>query len=162
MYPIWRTRFVKSAVEENHVTISNTSNVLFHKKQTNWTNLFLRAASGMFWNLFWESLILKNPSLNTLEFALTEKWRQQNRVITRKDGTWETLTTRLRCFCRGRQNMKEYFTRREDEVSELLPRNTARTVPCKQRLHFHCMMWRAKSSLCRQPFKSVQNSGRTN
>ena len=26
------------------------------------------------------------------------------------------------------------------------------TVPCEQRLHFRCVSWRAKSSLCRQPF----------
>ena len=35
-------------------------------------------------------------------------------------------------------------------------------VPCKQRLHSRGMSWRAKSSLCRQPFKSVQKSGRIN
>ena len=35
-------------------------------------------------------------------------------------------------------------------------------VPCEQRLHFRGMSWRAKSSLCRQSFKSVQKSGRKN
>ena len=35
-------------------------------------------------------------------------------------------------------------------------------LPCEQRLHFRGMSWRAKSSLCRQPFKSVQKSGRIN
>ena len=35
-------------------------------------------------------------------------------------------------------------------------------VPCKQRLYFRCVSWRAKSSLCWQPFKSVQKSGRIN
>ena len=29
-------------------------------------------------------------------------------------------------------------------------------VPCKQRLYFCCVSWHAKSSLCREPFKSVQ------
>ena len=37
-----------------------------------------------------------------------------------------------------------------------------RSIPCEQRLHFRCVSWRAKSSLCRQPFKSVQKSGRIN
>ena len=32
-------------------------------------------------------------------------------------------------------------------------------IPCEQRLHFRCVSWHAKSSLCRQPFKSVQKSG---
>ena len=35
-------------------------------------------------------------------------------------------------------------------------------VPCEQRLHFRCVSWCAKSSLCRQLFKSVQKSGRIN
>ena len=35
-------------------------------------------------------------------------------------------------------------------------------LPCKQRLLFHCVSWPAKSSLCRQPFKSIQKSGRIN
>ena len=35
-------------------------------------------------------------------------------------------------------------------------------LPCEQRLHFRGMSWCAKSSLCRQPFKSVQKSGRIN
>ena len=29
------------------------------------------------------------------------------------------------------------------------------SLPCEQGLHFRCVSWRAKSSLCRQPFKSV-------
>ena len=29
-------------------------------------------------------------------------------------------------------------------------------LPCEQRLHLRCVIWHAKSSLCRQPFKSVQ------
>ena len=29
---------------------------------------------------------------------------------------------------------------------------TRQMIPCKQRLHFRGMRWRAKSSLCRQPF----------
>ena len=29
------------------------------------------------------------------------------------------------------------------------------SLPCEQRLHFRCVSWRAKSRLCRQPFKSV-------
>ena len=37
-----------------------------------------------------------------------------------------------------------------------------RSIPCEQRLHFRCVNWCAKSSLCRQPFKSVQKSGRIN
>ena len=39
---------------------------------------------------------------------------------------------------------------------------TVVVVPCEQRLHFRGISWRAKSSLCRQPFKSVQKSGRIN
>ena len=35
-------------------------------------------------------------------------------------------------------------------------------VPYEQRLHFRSVSWRTKSSLCRQPFKSVQKSGRIN
>ena len=35
-------------------------------------------------------------------------------------------------------------------------------LPCEQRLHFRCVSCRVKSSLCRQPFKSVQKSGRIN
>ena len=35
-------------------------------------------------------------------------------------------------------------------------------LPCEQRLHFRCVSWRAKRSLCRQPFKAVQKSGRIN
>ena len=35
-------------------------------------------------------------------------------------------------------------------------------IPCEQRLHFRGNSWRAKSSLCRQLFKSVQKSGRIN
>ena len=35
-------------------------------------------------------------------------------------------------------------------------------IPREQRLHFGCVSCRAKSSLCRQPFKSVQKSGRIN
>ena len=35
-------------------------------------------------------------------------------------------------------------------------------LPCEQRLHIRCRSWRAKSSLCRQPFKSVLKSGRIN
>ena len=37
-----------------------------------------------------------------------------------------------------------------------------RSIPYEQRLHFRCVSWRAKSSLCQQPFKSVQKSGRIN
>ena len=33
------------------------------------------------------------------------------------------------------------------------------SLPCEQRLHFRCASCRAKSILCRQPFKSVQKSG---
>ena len=33
-------------------------------------------------------------------------------------------------------------------------------LPCEQSLHFRCVSCRAKSSLCWQPFKSVQKSGR--
>ena len=36
------------------------------------------------------------------------------------------------------------------------------SVPCEQRLHFRCVSWRAKSSLCRKPFKSVQKYGQIN
>ena len=36
------------------------------------------------------------------------------------------------------------------------------SVPCEQRLHFSCVSWRAKSSLCRQPFKSDQKFGQIN
>jgi len=35
-------------------------------------------------------------------------------------------------------------------------------VPCEQRLNFRCVSCHAKSSLCQQPFKSVQKSGRIN
>ena len=35
-------------------------------------------------------------------------------------------------------------------------------VPCEQRLHFCCVSCWVKSSLCRQPFKSVQKSGQIN
>ena len=35
-------------------------------------------------------------------------------------------------------------------------------VPCKQRLHFHFVSCRAKSSLHWQPCKSVQKSGQIN
>ena len=35
-------------------------------------------------------------------------------------------------------------------------------LPCEQRLHFCCLSWRAKSSLCWKPFKSVLKSGRIN
>ena len=36
------------------------------------------------------------------------------------------------------------------------------SLPCEQRLQFRCVGWRAKSSLCRQPFKSIQKSGQIN
>ena len=35
-------------------------------------------------------------------------------------------------------------------------------LPCEQRLHSCCVSWLEKSSLCEQPFKSVQKSGRIN
>ena len=41
------------------------------------------------------------------------------------------------------------------------PKDT-RCLSCEQRLHFHCVSWRAKSSLCRQLFKSVQKAGGIN
>ena len=50
---------------------------------------------------------------------------------------------------RDQQNLKEMF-------------ETEKILPCEQRLHFRCVSCRAKSSLCRQPFKSVQKSGRIN
>ena len=34
----------------------------------------------------------------------------------------------------------------------LLTRGLTRDLPCEQRLHFRGMSWRAKGSLCRQPF----------
>ena len=35
----------------------------------------------------------------------------------------------------------------------------AQVIPCEQKkIHFRCVSWRAKSSLCRQPFKSVSKS----
>ena len=40
--------------------------------------------------------------------------------------------------------------------------NTVELLPCEQRLHFRCVSWRAKSILCRHPFKSVQKFGRIN
>ena len=56
---------------------------------------------------------------------------------------------------------------REGNWSRNLSRNcfrgTRRSVPCEQRLHLRCVSWRAKSSLCRQPFNSIQKwSGRIN
>ena len=41
------------------------------------------------------------------------------------------------------------------------PKDT-RCLSCEQRLHFRCVSWRAKSSLCRQPFKSVQKAEEIN
>ena len=35
-------------------------------------------------------------------------------------------------------------------------------LTCEQRVHFYCVSWHAKSSLCPQPFKSVQKSARIN
>ena len=35
-------------------------------------------------------------------------------------------------------------------------------IPCKQRLHFRCVSWCAKSSFYQQPFKSIQKSGLIN
>ena len=37
-----------------------------------------------------------------------------------------------------------------------------RVLSSEQRPHFHCVSCRVKSSLCRQPFKSVQKSGQIN
>ena len=34
----------------------------------------------------------------------------------------------------------------------LMPYQFSFSLPCEQRLHFRGMSWRAKSSLCRQPF----------
>ena len=40
--------------------------------------------------------------------------------------------------------------------------NTVKFLPREQKLHFRCVSWRAKSILCRHPFKSVQKFGRIN
>ena len=59
------------------------------------------------------------------------------------------------------------LAKREGNWSRNLSRNcfrgTRRSVPSEQRLHFRCVSWRAKSSLFRQPFNSIQKwSGRIN
>ena len=46
--------------------------------------------------------------------------------------------------------------------ADILILATCQLIPCKQRLHFRCVSQCAKSSLCRQPFKLIQKSGRIN
>ena len=47
-------------------------------------------------------------------------------------------------------------------LADILILATCQLIPCKQRLHFRCVSQCAKSSLCRQPFKLIQKSGRIN
>ena len=44
-------------------------------------------------------------------------------------------------------------------VTWLMKGGSTWALLCEQRLHFRCVSWLAKSSLCQQLFKSVQKSG---
>ena len=78
--PFDETRFVTSSVAGNHVTVydsfirSNTSNVNSSKFQ-DWNNLVLTSCKRNALEICWESCVLKNPNLNTLEANLAVKVR---------------------------------------------------------------------------------------
>ena len=113
-----------------------------------WYSMDTKSKLRAFWSIFRENWI--NIYLSRTEDFVKNELHMPQHV----QGT--TLTS----FVHNLANQKNWIFL-FDQILPLVSR-ARDLVPFKQRLHSRYVGWRAKTSLCRQSFKSVQKSGQIN